>query len=447
MAWQAPLFVPSYPNQAGEHVSAVYNGRTSAAPGCMNIDRSALAGDHWSGCMGFRAFFILALLLPALRCADVDYVTQVKPILEPVHALPRRPQAEVRPAARRSSLALKGRQARRISCPARPPKACSSTRSAADERRHAKMPEEGDPLKPEEIALIRQWIDEGAKAPADEAIPVRAGIALGVQAAGAAGGAAGEERGLGAQPDRRVRRRRARNPRTVAAARGGQAGASPACHARPHRPAAHARRAARVSRRHFSRCIRKGRRPSARQPALRRTLGPALDGRLAIQRLGRLRQGGPRSASRTSGAGATGSSSRSMRTSLTTRWSARCSPATRSRRPIRTSSARRDFSRETGRSTTATGWMDEVVEHTSKAFLGLTFNCAKCHDHMFDPVTQREYFQFRAIFEPYDVRARSRPRRRSIPRTDGIARVSTATKSARRTCSSAATIEIRRRTR
>ena len=50
------------------------------------------------------------------------------------------------------------------------------------------------------------------------------------------------------------------------------------------------------------------------------------------------------------------------------------------------------------------GWMDEAVEHTSKAFLGLTFNCAKCHDHMFDPVSQREYFQYRSIFETYDVR-------------------------------------------
>src|SRR5215831_5274568 len=27
-----------------------------------------------------------------------------------------------------------------------------------------------------------------------------------------------------------------------------------------------------------------------------------------------------------------------------------------------------------------TTWLDEVVEHTSKAFLGLTLNCTKCHD-------------------------------------------------------------------
>jgi hypothetical protein len=51
-----------------------------------------------------------------------------------------------------------------------------------------------------------------------------------------------------------------------------------------------------------------------------------------------------------------------------------------------------------------TSWLDEVVEHTGKAFLGLTFNCAKCHDHKYDPIKQLDYYQFRAIFEPYQLR-------------------------------------------
>ena len=51
-----------------------------------------------------------------------------------------------------------------------------------------------------------------------------------------------------------------------------------------------------------------------------------------------------------------------------------------------------------------TTWLDEVVEHTGKAFLGLTFNCTKCHDHKYDPITQANYYQFRAVFEPYQVR-------------------------------------------
>jgi mono/diheme cytochrome c family protein len=49
-------------------------------------------------------------------------------------------------------------------------------------------------------------------------------------------------------------------------------------------------------------------------------------------------------------------------------------------------------------------WMRDNVEHTAKAFLGLTVNCAHCHDHKYDPVTQEEYFRFRAIFEPLEIR-------------------------------------------
>lgn len=51
-----------------------------------------------------------------------------------------------------------------------------------------------------------------------------------------------------------------------------------------------------------------------------------------------------------------------------------------------------------------TTWMDETVEHTSKAMLGLTFNCSKCHDHKYDPISQQAYYQMRAIFEPYQLR-------------------------------------------
>jgi hypothetical protein len=51
-----------------------------------------------------------------------------------------------------------------------------------------------------------------------------------------------------------------------------------------------------------------------------------------------------------------------------------------------------------------TTWLDGAIEHTSKAFLGLTFNCAKCHDHKYDPISQEDYYHFRAIFEPYQLR-------------------------------------------
>ena len=49
-------------------------------------------------------------------------------------------------------------------------------------------------------------------------------------------------------------------------------------------------------------------------------------------------------------------------------------------------------------------WMRHSVEYTGKAFLGLTFNCAHCHDHKYDPITHEDYFRMRAFFEPMGVR-------------------------------------------
>jgi hypothetical protein len=49
-------------------------------------------------------------------------------------------------------------------------------------------------------------------------------------------------------------------------------------------------------------------------------------------------------------------------------------------------------------------WLEETVDHTAQGFLGITLGCARCHDHMFDPIMQEEYYQFRAIFEPHNVR-------------------------------------------
>lgn len=51
-----------------------------------------------------------------------------------------------------------------------------------------------------------------------------------------------------------------------------------------------------------------------------------------------------------------------------------------------------------------TTWLDSTIEHTGKAFLGLTLNCAKCHDHKYDPITHVDYYNFRSFFEPHQIR-------------------------------------------
>jgi Protein of unknown function (DUF1553)/Protein of unknown function (DUF1549)/Planctomycete cytochrome C len=46
-------------------------------------------------------------------------------------------------------------------------------------------------------------------------------------------------------------------------------------------------------------------------------------------------------------------------------------------------------------------WTD-WVDVTGSAFLGLTVGCARCHDHKFDAISQRDYFGLRAIFSGSD---------------------------------------------
>ncbi|HIG27743.1 MAG TPA: DUF1553 domain-containing protein [Verrucomicrobiales bacterium] len=67
-------------------------------------------------------------------------------------------------------------------------------------------------------------------------------------------------------------------------------------------------------------------------------------------------------------------------------------------------------------------WLDSTIEHTTKAFLGLTLNCAKCHDHKYDPLSQKDYYKMRAIFEPHQVRLDPLPGQTNLE-IDGLPRV------------------------
>lgn len=42
--------------------------------------------------------------------------------------------------------------------------------------------------------------------------------------------------------------------------------------------------------------------------------------------------------------------------------------------------------------------IDEMIRATSESFLGLTVGCARCHDHKFDPISQKDYYRFYATF-------------------------------------------------
>ena len=45
-----------------------------------------------------------------------------------------------------------------------------------------------------------------------------------------------------------------------------------------------------------------------------------------------------------------------------------------------------------------------TVETVSTAFMGMTVGCAKCHDHKFDPIRQRDFYAMKAIFDPLVVK-------------------------------------------
>ncbi|GIX04092.1 MAG: hypothetical protein KatS3mg113_1098 [Planctomycetaceae bacterium] len=42
--------------------------------------------------------------------------------------------------------------------------------------------------------------------------------------------------------------------------------------------------------------------------------------------------------------------------------------------------------------------LDDIISTTGQVFLGLTLNCARCHEHKLDPIPQEDYYRFLAFF-------------------------------------------------
>ena len=62
------------------------------------------------------------------------------------------------------------------------------------------------------------------------------------------------------------------------------------------------------------------------------------------------------------------------------------------------------FNEEGGVDKDEAHWEDLVdrVNTTATVWLGSTLGCAQCHNHKYDPFTQKEYYQFLAFFNNSD---------------------------------------------
>jgi hypothetical protein len=49
--------------------------------------------------------------------------------------------------------------------------------------------------------------------------------------------------------------------------------------------------------------------------------------------------------------------------------------------------------------------LNDMTATTSLAFLGLTMGCARCHDHKFEPIPQKDFYRLQAFFTPAEFRS------------------------------------------
>ncbi|WP_182865437.1 PSD1 and planctomycete cytochrome C domain-containing protein [Stieleria mannarensis] len=54
-------------------------------------------------------------------------------------------------------------------------------------------------------------------------------------------------------------------------------------------------------------------------------------------------------------------------------------------------------------------WLDDITDSVGQTFLGHALQCAKCHDHKFDPVPTRDYYSMMAVFSTTQFAERDVP--------------------------------------
>ncbi len=57
----------------------------------------------------------------------------------------------------------------------------------------------------------------------------------------------------------------------------------------------------------------------------------------------------------------------------------------------------------------------DTIKIVSNALYGMTIHCAECHDHRYDPITQADFYELRAVFEPgFNPKSWRRPANRLV---------------------------------